>query len=142
MKPGIRSSSPILRVVRIVVALILLQTLWFKFTGALESIHIFERVGMEPFGRYASGVAELIAALLLFHPAPRFTVLGAGLALGVIVGAIFFHLTTLGIVVDDDGGLLFTLALAVFFGSALLLFALRAELRAWQRRLFPSRQTA
>jgi hypothetical protein len=115
--------SPALRrvswIARGIAAAILLQTLFFKFTGAAESIHIFETVGMEPWGRYGSGVAELIAAILLLVPATP--ALGAALSLGVISGAIFFHLTTLGVVVENDGGLLFILAVVVFVGSAFVL---------------------
>ena len=99
-------------VCRIVAAVILLQTLYFKFTGAPESVYIFTKVGIEPWGRYASGVAELFAAVLLLLP--RTASIGALLAAGVMVGAIGSHLTKLGIVVQDDGGLLFTLAVTVF----------------------------
>jgi len=99
-------------VCRIVAAVILLQTLYFKFTGAPESVYIFTKVGLEPWGRYASGVAELFAAILLLLP--RTAVIGALLATGVMVGAIGSHLTKLGIVVQDDGGLLFALAVTVF----------------------------
>ncbi len=97
--------------VRLTAAVILLQTLFFKFTGAPESVYIFTKVGMEPWGRYGSGVAELIAAILLLSSCHCW--LGATLALGVMGGAIMSHLTTLGIVVQDDGGLLFGLALTV-----------------------------
>jgi uncharacterized membrane protein YphA (DoxX/SURF4 family) len=96
---------------RIAAAVILLQTLYFKFTGAEESVYIFTKVGLEPWGRYASGVAELFAAVLLLFPGT--TWLGAFIAAGVMVGAIGSHLTKLGIVVKDDGGLLFALALVV-----------------------------
>lgn len=99
-------------VCRTVAAVILFQTLYFKFTGAPESVYIFTKVGLEPWGRYASGVAELFAAILLL--VPRTAVIGALLAAGVMVGAIGSHLTKLGIVVQDDGGLLFALALTVF----------------------------
>jgi uncharacterized membrane protein YphA (DoxX/SURF4 family) len=99
-------------VCRIVAAVILLQTLYFKFTGAPESVYIFTKVGLEPWGRYASGGAELFAAILLLLP--RTTVIGALLAAGVMVGAIGSHLTKLGIVVKNDGGLLFALAMTVF----------------------------
>lgn len=98
-------------VCRIVAAVILLQTLYFKFTGAPESVYIFTKVGIEPWGRYASGVAELFAAVLLLLP--RMASIGALLAAGVMVGAIGSHLTKLGIVVQDDGGLLFALAVTV-----------------------------
>ena len=112
--------------VRAVVAVILLQTLYFKFSGAPESVYILKTVGQEPWGRYGSGVVELIAAILLFVPA--MVPVGAGLALGVMSGAILFHLTKLGIVVQDDGGLLFGLALIVWAGSALVLGLYRRDL--------------
>ena len=122
--------SPTLRVVtwiaRIVVAVILLQTLFFKFTGAPESVYIFKAVGQEPWGRYGSGIVELIASVLLFLP--RTIATGAALALGTMSGAIFFHLTKLGIVVQDDGGLLFALACIVFTAAAFLVYVFRATL--------------
>jgi uncharacterized membrane protein YphA (DoxX/SURF4 family) len=111
---------------RVVAALILVQTLFFKFTGAPESVYIFTRVGIEPWGRIGSGVVELLAALLLF--VPGLTWLGAGLALGVIGGAILSHLTVLGIVVQDDGGLLFGLALVVAVACSILLWLDRARI--------------
>lgn len=96
---------------RITAAVILLQTLFFKFTGAPESVYIFTRVGLEPWGRYGTGVAELIASILLLIPCRAWA--GALLALGIMSGAIFSHLTVLGIVVQNDGGLLFGLAVTV-----------------------------
>lgn len=111
---------------RIVAAVILLQTLYFKFTGAEESVYIFTRVGMEPWGRYASGVAELIAAVLLL--VPRTAWLGAFIAGGVMLGAIASHLTLLGIVVKDDGGLLFALALIVLAAALVTLRIHRREI--------------
>ena len=106
-------------ILRLAAALILLQTLFFKFTGAPESIYIFEQVGMEPWGRYGSGVVELIASVLLLWP--RTVGLGALMGIGVISGAIFFHLTSLGIEVQGDGGLLFYLAVIVFLCCSVLL---------------------
>jgi hypothetical protein len=97
---------------RIAASVILLQTLYFKFTGAEESIYIFSKVGLEPWGRYGSGVAELIAAGLLLTP--RLAWAGGLLSLGVMAGALASHLTVLGIVVKNDGGLLFGLAVVVF----------------------------
>jgi uncharacterized membrane protein YphA (DoxX/SURF4 family) len=111
---------------RVVAAVILLQTLFFKFTGAPESVYIFTKVGLEPWGRIGSGVAELIAAILLI--APSFPWLGAGLALGVMGGAIMSHLTVLGVVVKDDGGLLFGLAVVVAICAAVVLFIHRQAL--------------
>jgi hypothetical protein len=111
---------------QLIVAGILLQTLFFKFTGASESVYIFSTLGAEPWGRIGSGVVELIAALLLLYPATITS--GALLALGVITGAIVSHLTVLGIEVQGDGGLLFLLALAVFVSSAAILFLRRGEI--------------
>ena len=105
---------------RVVAAVILLQTLFFKFTAAPESVYIFSKVGLEPWGRIGSGVFELIAALLLFVPGYHW--LGALIAIGVLAGAIFSHLTVLGIVVMNDGGLLFFLALITVFCCAVVLF--------------------
>lgn len=108
---------------RVAAAVILLQTLFFKFTAAPESVYIFNKVGLEPWGRIGSGIAELIAAILILIPAT--TWLGAGLALAVMLGAIFSHLTVLGIVVMNDGGLLFALSLIVAACSTVLLFLQR-----------------
>ncbi|PYL27203.1 MAG: DoxX family protein [Verrucomicrobia bacterium] len=111
---------------RIAAAVILLQTLFFKFTAAPESVYIFTKVGLEPYGRIGSGVAELIAAILILIPAT--TWLGASLAMAVMFGAIFSHLTVLGVQVMGDGGLLFSLAFAVAICSAVLLFLQRRRL--------------
>jgi putative oxidoreductase len=105
---------------RTVAAVILLQTLFFKFTGAEESVYIFTKVGLEPAGRYASGVVELIAAVLLLFQCHAW--LGALLASGVMTGAIVSHLTVLGISVQNDGGLLFCMALTVLLCSLVVLF--------------------
>lgn len=113
---------------QIVVAAILAQTLFFKFTAAPESVYIFTTLGLEPAGRIGSGVAELIAAILLL--VPRTTAIGAALSLGVITGAIGSHLTKLGIVVQGDSGLLFTLAVIVFVSSLAILAIRRRELSA------------
>jgi putative oxidoreductase len=111
---------------RIVAAIILLQTLFFKFTAAPESVYIFSKVGAEPWGRIGSGVVELIAAMLLLSP--RFNWLGSLLALGVMAGAILSHLTILGIEVQGDKGLLFGLALTVFIASGINLILHRSEI--------------
>ena len=111
-----------------IAAVILLQTLFFKFTAAKESVYIFSTLGMEPWGRIGSGVAELIAAILLLLP--QTVVFGAMISLGVISGAIFFHLTKLGITLPlvDDHGELFALAVAVFVCSLAVLILHRQEL--------------
>lgn len=110
---------------RIIAAIILLQTLFFKFTGAEESRFIFNSIGAEPVGRVASGVMELVAVILLFIP--KWVWMGALIALGVISGAILTHLTVLGIVVQNDGGLLFALACIVFLCRAFILWSRRSE---------------
>lgn len=112
--------------VRITASVILLQTLFFKFTGAPESVYIFTKVGLEPWGRYGSGVVELIAAVLLMSCCYGW--LGAMLALGVMAGAIISHLTVLGIVVQDDGGLLFGLAITVTLCSLVTLVLHRRQI--------------
>jgi len=120
-------------VLRITAAIILLQTLFFKFTAAPESVYIFTKVGAEPWGRIGSGVVELIAAILILTP--RFTWLGSLLAMGVMAGAILSHLTVLGIEVQGDKGLLFALALIVFVCSTVNLLLHRAEIPVVGRRL-------
>ena len=112
--------------IRLAVAAILAQTLYFKFSGAPESVYIFRTMGMEPWGRIGSGVVELVAAALLLMPSAAW--LGAIIALGVISGAIMSHLTRLGIVVQGDGGLLFVLAVVVWAGSASVLLLHRAQI--------------
>lgn len=108
-------------------AAILLQTLFFKFTGAKESVYIFSTLGMEPWGRIGSGVAELIASVLLLLPSTA--VYGALLSLGIISGAILSHLTKLGIALPavGDHGELFTLAVIVFVCSLGTLYLHRGE---------------
>jgi hypothetical protein len=118
---------------QVLAAVILVQTLFFKFTGAEESKYIFSTLGVEPFGRYAAAISELIAAVLLLTP--RLASVGALLTLGVMFGAIGAHLTKLGIVVKDDGGLLFGLALTVFASAATVLIIRRKELPIIGNRL-------
>jgi len=113
-------------IMRIIAAIILLQTLFFKFTGAPESVYIFSKVGAEPWGRIGSGVVELIAAILLLTP--RWNWLGSLLAIGVMIGAIGAHLTLLGIEVQGDRGLLFILACAVLVTAAINSFLHRTEI--------------
>lgn len=116
-------------VAAIVGALIMLQTLYFKFTAAPESIYIFSTLGMEPIGRIGSGVGELIASVLLLIPAFRW--LGAILGLGIISGAIAAHLTVLGIEVQGDGGYLFFLAITVFVSCAVCLYLEKDKLKSF-----------
>ena len=132
-REGKMSASVLSWVLRLAAAGILLQTLFFKFTAAPESVYIFTKVGLEPWGRIGSGVVELIAALLILSP--RLTWLGSTIAVGVMAGAILSHLTLLGIEVQGDKGLLFALALVVFVAAAINLFLHRAEIPLIGRKL-------
>ena len=105
---------------RLTAAIILLQTLFFKFTAAEESVYIFSTLGMEPYGRIGSGIVELIAAILILIP--RTTLLGALMGAGVILGAILSHLFVLGIEVKNDGGELFVLAIITFLCCIALIY--------------------
>ena len=120
-------------ILRGIVAVILLQTLFFKFTAAKESVYIFSTLGMEPWGRIGTGTAELIASILVLLP--QTVVFGAIMSLGVISGAIYFHLTKLGIALPavDDHGELFALAVTVFACSAVVLIMHREELPVFNR---------
>lgn len=109
------------------VAVILGQTLFFKFTGAPESIFIFSQLGVEPWGRYLTAVLELIAVLLLLIP--RAGVCGGLLATALMLGALGSHLAKLGLVVQNDGGLLFGLALTVLVSSVVIVYLRRSELK-------------
>jgi uncharacterized membrane protein YphA (DoxX/SURF4 family) len=113
-------------IIKLTAVIILLQTLFFKFTGAEESIYIFETLGIEPFGRIGSGVVELIASILILIP--RTTLLGAVMALGTMVGAIISHLFILGIEVKNDGGLLFILASITFACSIYLILMNKSKI--------------
>jgi len=115
-------------VLRLVAAVILLQTLFFKFTAARESVYIFSTLGLEPWGRIGSGIAELAASVMLLVPGT--VVFGAALSLGVIAVAILSHLTKLGIALPavNDHGELFLLAVVVFLCSAAVLIMHRHEI--------------
>ena len=115
-------------VMQLIAAVILGQTLFFKFTGAPEAVYIFTTLGVEPWGRIGTGVLELITVLLLVIPNARGIAAGAALAMGLMGGAIFSHLTRLGIEVQGDGGLLFGMAFVVLFASAIVLLLRRGDL--------------
>jgi hypothetical protein len=127
---------------QLVAAVILGQTLFFKFTGAAESRYIFSTLGVEPWGRYGTGTLELLAVVLLLMP--RTAGAGAVLGTGLMAGAIMAHLTRLGIVVQGDGGLLFGLALTTFAACATVAVLRRAEIPViggWLAINFPASST-
>ncbi len=113
-------------VLRIIVAIILIQTLRFKFTAHPDSVYIFTQVGLEPFGRIGIGILELIAGILLLIPKTVWT--GVILTLGIIGGAIFMHLTKLGIDVNGDSGVLFYTAITTFILSGIILWIYRKDI--------------
>ncbi len=125
--------SKVLILLRIVAAAILIQTLFFKFTGAAESKFIFSTLGVEPWGRIFSGVVELAAAILLLLPTTQ--LIGAFIAANVMIGAILSHIFILGIDVQGDGGLLFSLACLVFICGVLILALQLERVRHLQNRL-------
>ncbi|MCB0400268.1 MAG: DoxX family protein [Winogradskyella sp.] len=119
-------SNKIILVLRIAVAIILIQTLRFKFTAHPDSVYIFETVGLEPYGRIGIGILELIAGILLLIPKTIWA--GALLTIGLIGGAIMMHLTQLGIEVNGDGGVLFYTAIITFLLSVIILFYYRKDI--------------
>lgn len=120
-------------ILRLIAAAIMLQTLYFKFTGAEESLYIFSQLGIEPWGRVGTGILELAASVLILYP--RTTFLGAVLGAGLMIGAMVAHLTRLGIVIKDDGGLLFIYAVIVFVSCIILVILLRNDLTSFLKHL-------
>lgn len=120
---------------RILAAVIMLQTLFFKFTGAEESVFIFTQMGIEPWGRFLTGGAELVAAgLILYRPTILF---GAILGMGVMSGALLSHIAVLGIEVKDDGGQLFIYALLVWFSCLILIWMNKNQLIQVMKKIKP-----
>jgi len=119
-------------ILRLLPAVILLQTLFFKFTAAPESVYIFSTLGIEPYGRIGSGIFELISAILILWP--RTTWLGALMGLGTMLGAIFSHLFVLGIEVQNDGGWLFFLALVTALSCVVLLYLHKSQIKELRKR--------
>ncbi len=113
-------------ITRIIIAVILVQTLRYKFTAHPDSVYIFTKVGLEPYGRIAIGVFELIAAILILIPKTVWA--GALLTLGIISGALFMHLTNLGIEINGDGGTVFYMAVVVFILSLVVLWINRKNI--------------
>ncbi|UPT69563.1 MAG: DoxX family protein [Flavobacterium sp. JAD_PAG50586_2] len=118
-------------IVKLIVVVILVQTLFFKFSGAEESVYIFTKLGIEPFGRIGSGIVELVASILILIP--RTTLLGAMIGAGTMLGAILSHLLVLGIVVKNDGGELFTLAIITLLCCIILILRNKSKIHDLMR---------
>lgn len=119
---------------RIAAAIILLQTLYFKFTGHPDSVEIFTNLGIEPWGRIGTGVVELFASVLLLIPSTIF--LGAILGIGLMAGAILSHIAILGIETNGDGGLLFILAVVVFVFCSIILLLHKQDALTMYKKIF------
>lgn len=111
----------ILNGIKLVVGVIFLQTLFFKFSAAEESVFIFSKLGVEPWGRIGSGLIEFFIIVLFFNP--RFVWIGALVGIGAMFIALASHVFIIGIEVAKDHGLLFILALINFIGCCILLYA-------------------
>lgn len=131
-----KKSTLIFWIARWVAVIIMMQTLYFKFTGAEESVFIFTTIGMEPWGRIGVGVLELIASILILIPATVWV--GSVLACGLMAGALGIHLTILGVEVKGDGGQLFAYALIVFICSGYCFWKSRHQLPGMILNLLPS----
>lgn len=129
MYTGLKSNpmnKKLLLFLRIAIAVILLQTLRYKFLAHPDSVYIFSALGLEPYGRIGIGIVELIASILLFPK--KTTWLGALLSVGLMAGALFSHLTQLGIEVKNDGGTLFYMALLTWILSLTVLWEERKNI--------------
>ena len=115
-------------ILKVVAAAIMLQTLFFKFTGAQESVDLFTKIAGENEAamRIGTGIVEFIASALLFIP--KRTWMGALLAAGTMSGAVMSHLTILGIEHNGDGGALFISAIATLVASGILLILNRKDI--------------
>lgn len=122
-------------ILRLTVAIILLQTLYFKFTAHPDSVHIFSALGVEPWGRIGLGIIELITAILILVPKTK--IIGMVNSLGIIVGAVASHILVLGINVSNDGGGLFTLAIVVLVATCTYLILNKNELFTLIKKIRP-----
>ena len=121
-------NNKILFIFKIIAAVIMLQTLFYKFSGAQESIDLFRKLAgeNEVYMRIGTGILELIASILIFIP--KTTWMGALLTVGLMSGAILSHLTKLGIEHNNDSGLLFISAFIIFFAGIIVLYSERKRI--------------
>lgn len=131
-----RSKNFLSIALRIIIAGIFLQTLYFKFTAHPESVHIFSALGAEPYGRIGLGIIELLTSILILLP--RTKLIGIFMSLGIIFGAIFSHFLVLGFSVNGDGGVLFVLALIVLMSAVALVILHRQEFQSLVSKLLRS----
>ena len=99
-------------VCQLVAAGIMIETLFFKFTAAPESVYIFKRMGTEPWWRWGQGIWELLASICLLVVPLRWA--GGVLTTGAMLAAILSHMTWLGFSIQGDHGLLFGMAMVTF----------------------------
>lgn len=116
---------------RIIIAILFLQTLSFKFTAHPDSVYIFSKLGVEPYGRVALGIIELITSLLILIP--RTKLVGILFSFFIILGAIASHFFVIGIEIKGDGGGLLLYAFIIFIACVLLFILYRKE---FQKVLF------
>jgi hypothetical protein len=114
---------------KILVTVIIGQTLFFKFSGAAESMYIFSQLGAEPYGRIGLGVIELISIVLIWWP--KTVLYGVLLVFGMMLGAIASHVLILGIEVQQDGGKLFLLAVITLLADLGLVYYYQAAFKLW-----------
>lgn len=115
-------------ILRIVVAVIFIQTLFFKFTAHPDSVELFTALGVEPFGRIGLGIVELIVSLLILIPKTK--ALGIVSSIGIMIGAIGSHFLVIGTNFKGDGGALFAMAVVVFIAATILFFMHKDEVKS------------
>ncbi len=124
-------------ILRITATVILWQTLYFKFTAHPESVELFTKLGVEPWGRIGTGIIELIIGILLLIPSTAF--LGAFFGAGTMSGAILSHLAIIGIASKNDGGLLFGLAIIVLVCCLIIMILHKEQGLSFYKRVVQNR---
>ena len=118
---------------RITVAIIYIQTLYFKFTAHPDSVYIFTKMGVEPFGRISLGVIELIISICILIPKTKYAAIVMSIV--IVLGALMSHIFILGIIVNGDNGLLFSLACLIFLLSIILFIYHYEEIKLKANRI-------
>lgn len=112
-------------IAQLVAAAILAMTLPFKFSGAEETVRLFDTLGAGSAGRIGSAIMETLAVVMLLTP--QLAALGGLLTLGLMSGAILSHIFVLGIFWDGDAQL-FAMAVIAFAAAAAVVLLRRREL--------------